>query len=380
MRISLPMALPGALAFAALTGAGASSQTEADSVETAPHRSWALQVDQDVFFEPAEDKDYTMGVQLDFVGSGFGQELLAFFDRPFGHCLHDLLGVRRTESWHFGFSAFTPRKGPGGRVLAATEPILDDRPYASILFAKFRRGSWDGRHAFFSELTVGVLGTRIAESAQTWIHRKISHDVDPGGWPNQISDGGAPTAAYRAQYQRLAIGDSSIDFGQSPGPGDLTISVDAMAGFYTMARAGILARLGWVASPWPTASFFTSGPAPEVAPTPEQKARGLRNAGAGCGCSLLPDEAYVWLSAGYQGWVYNALLQGQGDGDDPVNLTYADDSPAPLRRGVADLSVGLTVRWGRFGVTWAVFTRHSPLFDGPFSRNHEWGTVRLTLH
>lgn len=93
---------------------------------------FGLQVDQDVLFPPAAD--FTVGVQFDFPRSRLGQTVLGWVDWHAGRLAHQALAgnsTREATSAHFGFSAFTPMKAN----LGTTEPILDDRPYASMLYA-----------------------------------------------------------------------------------------------------------------------------------------------------------------------------------------------------------------------------------------------------
>lgn len=359
---------------------------------------FGLQVDQDVFFAPADDKDYTMGVQFDHPDVGWAAGVAGGMDPLSRFVLGG--GVHEAASVHWGVSAFTPLKGPNGRILAASQPFPDDRPYASLLFGKVRRIRWADRNAVTSELTAGVLGLGIAEATQTWIHENVSDDVHPGGWHNQISDDfslRSLTGAYRLHYQRLLAGDSGVGYDTPGFPGDVSVGVEAMAGYYTMARVGVVGRLGWVRSPWPSMGSLLSGPAPELyrvasgAPDPSRSGSraasmtrsslpGTPAAPGSCWCGLIPEEGFAWIRLGRQEWLYNALLQGQGDPADPVTLSYDPESAAPLESGVNDVSLGVAVRWARFGVNWTVVTWHSPLFGGPKSRNHEWGSLHLTYY
>lgn len=351
-----------------------------------------LHVDQDVFFPPADDQDYTMGVQVDFLTSSRGQDLLKFPDWIFAGYGHEAIegerGSIRATSAQIGISAFTPLKGDSGSILADTVPFLDDRPYASILYGRARRMSWAGKNALVSELTVGVMGLRVAEKAQTWIHRNISGDVDPGGWPHQISDGGELTAAYAVSYRRLLLGVDTVSFFVAGSPGDVMVSVDGSLGFYTNLRIGTQARLGWVKSPWPTAGTAYSGMIQYVVPQviaemdePDHEAAaypyGVSQSDDGCWCRFVPEELYAWANLGWTVWGYNALLQGGLRDGNPVELSYDPDSPAPLERTVVDFRFGVTARWRKLGATWTVVTQHTPLFDGPKSRTHQWGSVYL---
>jgi hypothetical protein len=327
---------------------------------------FGIQVDQDVLFPPADDKDYTMGLQFTTGAnavSGWVLDAIDFWG-PAGWRRDAKRQVLSTFSG--GVSAFTPLKGENGRILAASEPFPDDRPYASLAYLRASSTVWRGSGAWTTAFTLGMLGLPIAREFQTWVHANISDDVPPGGWDNQISNGGgwrAITAGYRVGYARLLAGQSDVGGVVSGTPGDIVATLDGSLGYYTMARAGLRARFGFVSSPWATAHSFLSGPPAELVDSRDG--------------ALLPDEFYLWAEVGQQVWGYNSLLQGQGDPDDAVNLSYDPSDPATLRRSVRDFSIGVTARWRRLRVTWSAMVWHSPLFEGPKSRNHEWGSLTI---
>src|SRR5262249_37500878 len=145
-----------------------------------------------------EDRNYTGGFGFQFAGSFVHKDHL---DAP----LRVVDGWTRFAKWHdaedrrhfytllmFG-TAFTPDD------LNTSHPILDDRPYGSIVGVSVRRLTVDNADlakAWSSELVLGALGLPVARNAQTWIHRRLrarsglSTPYDPLGWHNQISDGG----------------------------------------------------------------------------------------------------------------------------------------------------------------------------------------------
>jgi hypothetical protein len=372
---------------------------------------WGIFLEQDSVLSPKTDKDYTMGVQFQFSGwrirrSLFGDvlggpqrgldRLLWFVNK--GHqraCeafsakkdlapLCKTAGAQRGYQAHelsFGVTAFTPRKGdpategPGcehyGCVLASTEPVYDDRPYASLLYFTYRRSTALGRFGVSSDFTFGMLGLQIAKVVQTAIH---DDETDPGGWKYQISNGGEPTANYSFRFKWLAAaslahgGATEVDWaGADPGDpeddrrADLTFDGGVSLGMYTNASAGVRARLGRIDSPYWARDrqpvVFTKRPA-GAAP------HAIR-------------EAFVWASFGYELWAYNALLQGQFRSS-PVTLEFhpAPTDPnvaSPLNRNVWNIAAGATLRLRCCAFSYQ-YSGYSPLFEGPHSRRHAyWG-------
>ena len=373
---------------------------------------WSLYLEQDSVLSPKTDKDYTMGVQFNFSGwrirrSLFGDILggpqrgldrvLWFVGKTHRRAcepssskeqvppLCRVAGAQRGYQAHelsFGVTAFTPRKGDPategpdclhyGCILASTEPIYDDRPYASLAQITYRRSTARGRLGVSSDFTLGMLGLQIAKVVQTAIH---DAQTDPGGWRYQISNPGEPTANYSFRFKWLAAarlahdGGQEVDWaGADPADpldnrrADLTFDAGASLGTYTNLGAGARARLGWIDSPFWARDrqpvVFTKRPLGGAAP------RRIR-------------EAYLWGSLGYELWAYNALLQGQFR-TSPVTLKFhpapADPNLAsPLNRNVWSFQAGATLRL-RCGAFSYQYSSYSPLFEGPHSRRHAyWG-------
>jgi hypothetical protein len=345
-------------------------------------RHWegfSVYLDQDVFFPPAFDQDYTMGVEFVCQGRWVRDRKLIkpveWLDTLFGlRGVHtrlqtdslapnespptspDKLGFA-VHSIHSGNSAFAPAKA----TLGLTEPIYDDRPYASLLYLKVRRTSAKGRQALVSDFTLGVLGLRVSEWVQTQIH-KSNGDVLPGGWPNQISDGGELTLKYRASPRWLLVATNSpkkhlVDM-------DLAGSLEGNLGYYTNASAGGRLRIGHVRSPW---WAFERNAIADV-----RGGRSYRSRFGGDRGFL--QELYGWASAGGTAWAYNAFLQGQFRHSN-VTLSFDEDSVAPIKRFTADAQAGVTLRvrpgiFATYAVQWL-----SPTFGGPKQRIHSWGSI-----
>ena len=333
-----------------------------------------------------------MGVQFEWYGDRtrrwFPNSWLRHADRVllFPAEFHRIHGGRnsiQSNAFFFGHTAFTPLKGEKGVNLAITEPIFDDRPYASLVFVKARHTSAAPRRAFVSDLTLGILGLKIGEAGQTFIHKHISNDVRPGGWTHQIADGGEVTAKYRASMRWLVVGDTT------PHHFDFSITADGSAGYYTNGSVGGRARLGWIASPfWASERMpidpyvVTLSAIAERAGEPEEFARAAASWPARAWRRIRqfwsdawnPSEGYLWISGGETAWYYNALLEGQFRHSD-VTLSH-DRGPARLERFVGDAELGLTVRWKTFSATYSL-SAHQPLFDGPRRRTHWWGGFYL---
>jgi hypothetical protein len=334
------------------------------------YTGWGIHVDQDVFWPPGFDQDYTMGVQFEWRGSwvrdSILDEPLAFFDLlSFAGRAHRR-GTEESHAFRFGNVAFTPRKDN----LERTDPVPNDRPYANLLYVEVKRTTARNRVAFTSDLTLGVLGLGIGKGIQSLIHQHVSDDVTPGGWHHQISNGGEPTLKYHVGTHVLV---SARCWDRSPLPCrdedrwfELVADADANAGYYTNGSAGGTVRLGLIHSP-----FWTLERQP-IAMTEAVRA------------DVTPrkrlSELYVFASGGGTAWAYNALLQGQFR-DSDVRLSFDEGHRrrrAPLRRASWEFRAGVTARFRRLSLTYSV-AGHTPLFDGRFRRKHVWGALAVAV-
>ncbi|HEU4365580.1 MAG TPA: lipid A-modifier LpxR family protein [Candidatus Krumholzibacteria bacterium] len=344
-----------------------------DAVPERPLSGFAILVEQDQFAgQRNEDRNYTMGVGFQFPGSwsntwarGALQKPRALFDALFG------IDRKRTKnalegrsagfsfenhSFLFGNTAFTPDS------LNTTRPVYGDRPYSSLLFYTvskaqvLRSGSGEDLDTVLrTEFTFGILGLRISEEVQTWIHGEIrKHNgkevpYDPLGWPNQVSDGGEPTARFGASYQRLTVNKRYADFSWK-GEGNL--------GYYTNVAAGALTRLGWIDTP-----FWMFDPAPLVAvnearETADRMRRGTRGW-----------EAYAFAGGRCRLVAYNAMLQGQ------FRESVHTLDPSQIERVLFEFETGIRAGYRGWSVTWVTGAGRSPEHRLPEARSHYWGGI-----
>ncbi|HYC62000.1 MAG TPA: lipid A-modifier LpxR family protein [Thermoanaerobaculia bacterium] len=309
-----------------------------------------------------EDRNYTGGFGFQFNGRFIRMaHLTAPLDASdgltrFSKKKHEV----RERHYHsllvFG-TGFTPDN------LNTEEPVLDDRPYASLVGIAVRRlsvsnASFD--HAWSSEFAVAMLGLGVAESVQTTLHRRLRArsglevPYDPLGWENQISDGGELTALYRIGYEAHLAG-------AKPGTPErrhfqLTGGFGASAGYYTNANLLLNARLGWFDTEfWE----FT----PNAMSLGNQVARSDRRSNW---------ELFAFAGVRPRLNIYNALLQGQF----AASVHTVDPKPVTLEW---DLGVALYVPRIRTQVTWNAFAGRTPEFEGGTPRTHTWGSIIVTF-
>lgn len=319
------------------------------------------------------DQNYTMGLAFPFTGQWIHRKNLDIALRGLD-CLTGVLRAHNAQlvesdpdkyqdfSLVLGHTAFTPRE------LQRSDPIYDDRPYASLLYLSAGRLTVNpySRRALRSELTVGMLGLRIGESVQTWIHtgrrQKKGPDAvtpyDPAGWPLQISDGGEPTAKYTIGLARAA---NESEFH------DVSVAGEASVGYYTNVAAGATVRVGWLRSPfWAHNSNPLSGA--------NQRLR--LEAAADDGDTVDAKRArktveFAGFASGRLRVVgYNALLQGQFR-NSPVTFNSAEISRVVLE-GEAGVSIGL-----KRCSALLTFARRSAEFTLGQARAHTFGGVHV---
>lgn len=314
-----------------------------------PHdRGIGVYLDQDLFtYSFNEDRDYTNGIALEFFWQHDGlypmDRLVESLGRQLG--IHPANAVAE-RSFMLGSINFTPDD------LSAREPVLDDRPYASLIYLSNKRVYAGHDAAVGIEMQFGILGTGVAREVQQALHslwRDVANSnkpVDPKGWGHQISNGGEPTLRLRVAYSKLLA--------ESAGHWDLAGTTSANLGYQTNLGLGLAVRTGRIASPVWTLPY-----------DPINRGNFLP--------SLAGDEWYLW--AAYHGIAvgYDALLQGQFRDSD---VTYGQDD---IKRLVHNVGVGLTFTYKPAQVTFAINAKSSELNARKADRNQVWGGIYTML-
>jgi hypothetical protein len=312
-------------------------------------RGVGVYFDQDLFVPYVnQDRDYTMGLAVEF-----------FWDKEDGiYPLDGLAGRVGTwmgmggaddsvvTSFIIGTVNFTPDD------LSNPDPIVNDRPYASLIYLGNKRVRASKTSAVAAEALVGVLGTDVAREVQDKLHgwwRSVadtSKPVDPQGWDNQISDGGELTTRLRFSNSRLRA--------ESAGLWDVATTWAVSLGYQTNASLGISGRLGRIRSAFWSIPF-----------DPVNRGSFLP--------SLSENEWYVWAAYRARLVGYDALLQGQFR-DSDVKFS-ADEIERLLHEG----AVGITAAFGQAQMTFSLNAK-SAEFKQSKRREHYWGSLNLIYH
>jgi hypothetical protein len=318
---------------------------------------WTIAIENDGLTGATKDRDYTAGFSGSLVGpdarriAGPNYRALEWLDSRLGvDRLHrSERAAYQQDGVSVGLQIFTPDN------IANPDLIPTDRPYANVLsLAHSHYGLDETRNVLYeSTFTVGLIGSRVAESLQDGLHTVI-RSAAPQGYRNQISNGGELTARYGvARHALLASSRERSRF-------DLRYSLEGTAGFVTEAAAGIGMRWGVLGSPWWSAS-----------PQGSYATRIVPNAIDGVG--LAGRDFHFWAGLTLRARVYNALLQGQFRSSE---LTYGTSD---LERFVLEGGVGVTRNFGRVQLTYAVRFHTPELESGHGARDVGWAGITVTV-
>jgi hypothetical protein len=306
-----------------------------------------IQVDNDLFAGGERDRDYTGGFVVTISGTAARDSLLsldpllAYVDRlgpsPAGAEAH--------YARQAGLMAFTPSD------IVTSQAQQDDRPYASLLFVSNgrMRVDRDDRGAWFSSLTVGVLGSSWSESLHNAVHELVGSER-PRGYDHQISAGGEPTARYTLARQRLWIANPS-------GTLDVKTTVQGSVGYLTETSAALSMRIGRFDTPWwsfaPDLTDYAAAPVPV-----------LSRSGA--------QELYFFIGARVKARAYNAFLQGQFRESE---VSYSASELQPI---VAEAWVGVVTQiFEQTQLSYVLRYQTAELRVGEADRDSLWGGVQL---
>lgn len=306
------------------------------------------QIENDLFpllHSPRLDRFYTSGVRVSFgnrvVEPDEDVVRLPFWLRPVRkrcpRCdIHPNLSV--------GQQIFTPED------INNPDPQPGDRPWAAWLYSGFGAAvdtSESSRHNF--EIQFGITGEAAGgESGQELLHEVIN-DVDPRGWDNQLGADFGLNGFYSFQH----IWRES-DGGRRTG-WDVVPSVTAAVGtMMTYAGVGGSFRVGRNISDFPYLSRLSNERPTSVA------AQG-------------PLEIYGFIGVDARAVAYDYFLEGSLFDNDGVTIDP--------ERYVFDYTMGITARFRRFNLTYAI-VRRTEEFERNVGTNggkHSYASLSLTL-
>jgi hypothetical protein len=253
------------------------------------------------------------------------------------------------RAFELGLQLFTPKD------LTAEEPLPEDRPYATLLYAASSRLTLDATHrtAYQSTLTLGVLGLPVVGN----LHR-AAHDLTgsplPNGYDHQISDGGEPTFRYAFSRQRLLASGGAL-----ARPYSVRFGFGASVGYVTEANVGVALRSGPERVPW----WSAPPPQSDYAGQPPIAAR--RDAATA-------DARGVVLETGLalRARVYDAFLQGQVRKSE---VTFASNE---LNHVLVEAWLGFSMAAKNgIDVSYTLRWQSPEISEGLGSRSFSWGTL-----
>jgi hypothetical protein len=310
-----------------------------------------IQVDNDLFAGGGErDRDYTGGMAITISGRE-ARDGFASLDPVLAKIDSWLIPESALGEVHharqLGLMAFTPAD------IESSQPLYDDRPYASLLFVANGRVSVDadGRNAWSSNLTVGMLGLSLSGRLHSDVHKLTGSDA-PLGYDNQISAGGELTARYALARHHLLVANPS-------GTLDVKTTVQGSIGYLTEASASISMRVGRFDSPWwgfaPELTDYIGAPLPVA-----QRLHGR-------------PEVYFFTGARVKARAYNAFLQGQFRDSEVV---YSASEVEPV---VLEVWMGfVTQLFEQTQLSYTLNYQTAEVRDGDGERDAVWGAVQLT--
>ena len=318
---------------------------------------WTLAIDNDLFAGTSEDRDYTGGITVTLRGRRASEQKLSldrglkWLDRRTGFASAYRTSTQQRHAIQFGILQFTPDD------LSKSQPIGDDRPYASLVFFGNSQASLhpSQRKMYESTVIVGLLGTPIGESLQNGIHSTYSGDKAEG-FDNQISDGGELTARY--SVARHSLLRSTIGQG---GRYDIKLMLEGSVGYLTEASVGLGLRWGKIRTPWwsSTSEYADYAPRPTYSP---------RNTLGG----FADKESYLWAGVRLRARAYTVFLQGQFQ-DSAVTFSSSELEPV-----VAEAWIGYTTEFRGLRITGALRHQTQEIKRGPGARDLTWGGLSFT--
>lgn len=329
-------------------------------------KSFIIYTDEDFkpvqVFGKANDQNYTMGI-------GFGLNLPSFAGSwvfaPNELIFKSILSKRFLEKdslvllspgLSINGTAFTPLD------LRRSDVVQGDRPYAFLLSLSTKEMLLDLKHdqMFTSEFSYGVLGTKIGQAFQTWMHKSVIKDTAntpiPQGWDNQISKGGEPTFLYSISYDKLI---SAISPRGTRSLLEVKWGLQGMVGYYTgvaaqlSARFGLLDRSNWMAN------YSQLQNMNGITPT-QQKTK---------------SELFLFGMIRPVYLAYNELLNG-GFRNSVYTLDFSQTNQAKLEW---NFGVGFTFPLGKSKTkslifNWIMNAGRTSELNTPYRRSHQWGT------
>jgi len=282
-------------------------------------RQWSIALDNDLY-AAGSDRDYTAGIRV-------------------------TTWQNEHQSTQFGLLLYTPAD------ISNTNAQTDDRPYANLLYIGQSRWRTDAQSLQRYTVTLGVLGSPVAEALQRAVH-SVSGSDQPRGFGQQISDGGELTARfgysrYTPLLQSQRLGRQGSHYLSITGEQALSV------GYLTEASIGINLRLA-------KRSHWWAAGVDDFVTQLDEPVRQSHN------------NTYWFAGARIKTRAYNALLQGQFR-NSPVTFSASE-----LRPVIAQAWVGYATRWRTWAVQYALRYQSAEIKSAHGGREQIYGAITFS--
>ncbi len=337
-------------------------------------KSISINTDQDIFGPDNEDRNYTLGFELNTSFSKLFESKNYFILPCLRKCIDKAIGLDYiyTANNTKYFVSNLSLLGSGFTPLNIGTEVIDslDRPYGSILSLGSTRitvfnedAVFDEEHSEFphkyaisTSFFIGALGLNLANSIQSYIHRNHwfgSTRPIPEGWKNQISNGGELTGLYSISVitPYITLRNNGFKLLES------TIDVTTQIGYYTNFALGINTKLGKFDSEyWYLNNLLTNA---------SQKVLQNKHSNFKWNIGFSLRARYV---------IYNALLQGQ------FKKSVYELSSDQITRILLEATFGIDILlFERLNLTFRPISIRTAEFKDA-GRNHSWGMAGLSFN
>lgn len=200
--------------------------------------TFSFYFENDIF--AGTDRDYTSGWKLAWISPNLTGSRENSSRPKWGYSLIKWLpfvrepGCRNSISLALGQNFYTPKD------IEQSELIVDDRPYAGLLYLEFGVQSRTARRLSTLEFDLGIVGPHsFAEQTQKLIHQLFGF-IEPRGWDNQLKDELALQIIYEQRWKAVERRTGkSFGFDLIPHLGG------GLGNICTYANTGMQFRLGW---------------------------------------------------------------------------------------------------------------------------------------
>ena len=266
---------------------------------------------------------------------------------------------KRAHHFEIALTNFTPDE------LRSETPVLNDRPYASLLSATstlYSVNQNDESISYGASFTYGLLGLPLGGALQATWHDVLRNTFDnkepydPKGWDNQIGNGGELTAKIEYSVHKK-FGNFGTSNSELVGYSSLNL------GYYTMASFGFLWNSNQEYINYAYDAFVLANPMGS-----NNKMMGVQSLKKSF--SWADTNIFFGLQATAVG--YNALLQCQGKGVGSQHCLASDDVSPVL----GEFTIGALIPFDDYNIiiSWHGRTSEHKM-EGPYERTHSWGGI-----